>query len=211
MKHEVHRPICAVCGTRINKPQPGQLAHGWCSMNMRGPGTGRPVAEPNVAVEAAPARWPGSPATAEAPIRYVEAQAMPRAKKVEPILPDAPTLDQVVAEGEAYEALKAEAERIELALKRKGDFLKTALANFPDCRVRIGERDLAIVPSVTETFDLAAAKKRKALAPLLVPYIETIEKFDLKAARKHLADEQLRQFITARETLSLRFLKPQGE
>jgi hypothetical protein len=141
----------------------------------------------------------------------VEAQAMPRAKKVEPILPDAPTLDQVVAEGEAYEALKAEAERIELALKRKGDFLKTALANFPDCRVRIGERDLAIVPSVTETFDLAAAKKRKALAPLLVPYIETIEKFDLKAARKHLADEQLRQFITARETLSLRFLKPQGE
>jgi hypothetical protein len=202
---------CSLCGDPIKNREPGQLTHGWCAISRQQVAASAPQPpRADVAVETAPARFPSA---TELPIEPVEGYSMPRAqKKVQEIQQTGPTIDQVVAIGTEYEALKTEADRIEGELKKKAEFLKKALPNFPDGRVRIGERDLALISlKPQETFDLKSALKVKKLGEYLAPYIETVRTLDLDSARKHLPEEMLEEYIsrTPRAT-QLRFLKPGG-
>jgi hypothetical protein len=220
------QPPCSLCGTPIKKPAPGQLTHGWCAINRSRPAAAgvraarsadaQPKAAPqppraDVAVEAAPAA-PVASFHHDLPIEPVEGIPMARqaAKPKIAQISDQPTSDQIAQNAIEYEALKADAERIQAEIEKRAEFLKRALANIPGQRIAVGERFLGRIVSVLESFDLKTAKKNKSLASKLVHYTEVIEKFDLKAARKHLDEASLSKFITARETVSLRFLKSDG-
>jgi hypothetical protein len=217
---------CELCGQPIKhlRSAATKTMHAYCQTVAR-QGAG---AAPHFAARAMPAAEPARAATfavasldADLPIEpEKEAPVARQAKKPVPA-PASPakvvdigiqaTPEQVQQIAGEYEMYKIEAERVAAELAKRGEFLKRALLNFPGQRVAVGERELSRVVSITPSFDLEAAKKSKALRPFLKPYIEVVEKFDLKSAQKHLAAEQLAPFVTARETVSLRFLKPGGQ
>jgi hypothetical protein len=216
---------CELCGQPIKhlRSAATKTMHAYCQTVARASAGGAPrfAARPTPAAEPArAATFAVASLDADLPIEpEKEAPVARQAKKPVPA-PASPakvvdigiqaTPEQVEQIAGEYEMYKLEAERVAAELAKRGEFLKRVLVHFPGHRIAVGERELSRIVSITPSFDLEAAKKNRALRPLLKPYIEVIEKFDLKAAQKHLAADQLAPFVTAKETVSLRFLKPGG-
>lgn len=215
---------CAYCGLPMEHLRPGseKTEHGWCRSVKppRGPrrkdaqAVPAPVASrTDVARESGPPSYPISSIDRDLPIQPQEVPMAKAEAKVNrlPVQPTAELVEQVATE---YLELRAEAERIETAMKQRRPFLEEELAKRPELAITIGDEQLVLVPCTSESFDLEAAKKsgkKHGLAPkMLVPYTEVIEKFDLKAARKHLDEKSLAPFIKVKEFIQLR-VKPVKE
>lgn len=195
---------CVHCGKPIKNLRPDSVktAHSWC----------RPAAEPLPWLQSSLASYGTSSTTsieADLPIEPETEAPMGKAVQKGKVLEIGvkPSLDQIHQIASEYKMYKLEEERIAVELAKRADFLKKSLIELPGKRVQIDGQELGVVSANYESFDLESAKKVKGLAPLLKPYTQKIEKFDLKAARKHIDEASLRKFITSRETLSLRFLK----
>lgn len=215
---------CAYCGLPMDnlRPDSDKTEHGWCRTVRppRGPRAGAPAARPaprenraDVAREAAPPSFPISSLGGDLPIEPQEV-SMPKAEAKVNRLPVQTTQELVEQVATEYLELRAEAERIEAAMKHRRPFLEEELAKRPELSITIGDEQLVLVPCTSESFDLEAAKKggkKHGLSPaMLKPYTEVIEKFDLKAARKHLDEKSLSPFVKVKEFIQLR-VKPVKE
>lgn len=119
------------------------------------------------------------------------------------------SLEQLIQIGTEFEELKAESERIEGELAKRSKLLKELLPGVPNMRIPASEgRELGLVETISEKFDLAAAKKRKGLAKDLTPFIKVVESLDIKAARNFLGEAVLKPFLSETKGTQLRFLKP---
>ena len=103
-----------------------------------------------------------------------------------------------------YIELKAESENIAKRMEGLRKMIVPTLEHSDERSVTVDDQELFLVECTKETFDLEGAKKKKPLALKLKPYVEVIEKLDLKAAKKHLPVALLRPFITASEYFQLR-------
>jgi hypothetical protein len=221
----VSRP-CAYCGLPMQhlRPDSDKTEHGWCR-GVKPPRGPQAVPAPSradvvgrggqaeVAVEVATARFPISSLGGDLPIEPQEV-SMPKAEAKVNRLPVQPAPALVEQVAEEYLDLRAELERIEAEMKKRRPFLEEELAKRADLAITIGDEQLVLVPCTSESFDLDAAKakgKKVGLtAAMLKPYTEVIEKFDLKAARKHLDEKSLTPFIKVKEFIQLR-VKPVKE
>jgi hypothetical protein len=205
---------CELCGQPIKNLRSAatKTMHAYCQTVARASAGGGAAARP------VPAAKPQTASVATFAVASLDADLPIEPEKEAPVAKQTgaakvvdigkqPTAEQVQQIASEYEMYKLEAERVAAELAKRGEFLKRVLVHFPGQRVAVGEQFLGRIVSVSEKFDLDAAKKNKALRPMLKHYTEVIENFDLKAARNHLDEGTLAKYVIARETVSLRFLK----
>lgn len=122
--------------------------------------------------------------------------------------PGEPPLQQVVEE---YVAFKAELERIEGEMKKRRPLIEKGLALLPGQAIPIGtgEEALALIECESESISPEDLERAKAkLGPKkLVPFIQVVEKLDIKAARNHLGAKALEKFVTVKKSIQLRVKK----
>lgn len=132
---------------------------------------------------------------------HVEAAARPAAAPAGGV---PPTVAQVAEE---YRAFKVELERIEGELATRRRFLELEMSKLPGGLVPLadGQNALSLVVCESESIDVEAAKKK--LGKKLAPFVQVIEKVDIKAARNYLGAQALEKFVSVKVTTQLRLKK----
>jgi len=135
-------------------------------------------------------------------MKAVRPESSPSFSKTEPVR----AVNTLELTAGSYLRLKAESERISIQMETLRKVLEPELAKRPEGKLFVDgfDRYLHLIDRETRTFDLAGAEKRKNLAKLIAPYIETTRKLDLESALKHVDNEMLKPFIDAKPSTMLK-------